>query len=277
MERETEDGDVVAPGMLLRAAREQQGLSVAECARRLRARPGQVQALEAGDLAAFGGDVYVRGFLRTYAGILGVDADEVLRRHGEDPTLRAPVLPPREPLRIRRDPPGWLLGLVGVIAVAGVLTAVLGFGGRRAPESVAPLDVAGDGGTSVPVTAEGRPEPATPRPDASAAPEEPLGPPVDVVLTFEAASWLEVLVDDVLVEPGVLVAPGETLRFGGQRTVALRLGNAGGVRVELNREALGPPGRPGEVVRLVLGPDGAVPSSGQQDAQAAAEGSATDG
>lgn len=90
----TEDGDVGSAGAILRAERERQGLSVEDCARRLRARPRQVVALEAGDLTAFGGDVYVRGFLRTYAGILGVDADEVLRRHGEDPTFRGPVLHP---------------------------------------------------------------------------------------------------------------------------------------------------------------------------------------
>lgn len=249
----TEDGDVGSAGAILRAERQRQGLSVEDCARRLRARPRQVVALEAGDLAGFGGDVYVRGFLRTYAEILGVDADEVLRRHGEDPTFRGPVLPPREPLRIRRDPPGWLIGLLGVLAVAAVLAAVLGFGGRRAPESVAPVDPTMNEGGAV---ADPTPEPSTVRPAPAPAPQEAPRPPVDVVLTFEAASWLEVLVDDVLVEPGALVASGETLRFGGQRTVALRFGNAGGVRVELNEEALGPPGRPGEVVRLLLGPDG---------------------
>lgn len=257
MEHDTEDPDAVTPGALLRSARERQGLSVEECARRLRARPGQVAALESGDLSSFGGDVYARGFLRTYARILDVDPDEVLRLHGEDATFRGPVLPPREPFRIRRDPPGWLLGLVGVLAVAGVLVAVLGLGGRRAPEAVAPLDVLDAAGTSSNgVTDDAAPAPQ--RPADRPAREEPAGPPVDVVLTFEATSWLEVLVDDVLVEPGALVPSGATLRFGGQRTVVLRLGNAGGVRVELNGEALGPPGRPGEVVRLALGPDGSI-------------------
>lgn len=132
---------------------------------------------------------------------------------------------------------------------------MLGFGGRRAPESVAPVDLTMDEGSAVAVE-DRTPEPSTARPEPAPAPEEPRRPPVDVVLTFEAASWLEVLVDDVLVEPGALVTAGETLRFSGQRTVALRFGNAGGVRVELNEVALGPPGRPGEVVRLLLGPDG---------------------
>lgn len=262
MEHVTDGPGGITPGMLLRGARERRGLSVEECARLLRARPRQVAALEAGDLSSFGGDVYVRGFLRTYAGILDVDAAEVLRLHGEDPTFRGPVLPPREPLRIRRDPPGWLIGLAGVLAVAGVLVVVLGFGGRRAPEVVAPVDVIGGAATSSAITEE--PAPPVVRPEEAPAPDGPAGPPVDVVLTFEAASWLEVLVDDVLVEPGVLVPSGSTLRFAGQDAVALRFGNAGGVRVELNSEALGPPGRPGEVIRLVLGPDGVIDPATQE-------------
>ena len=269
-EGRTDDVAPVGPepvGELLRAARERRGLSVAECARSLSARPRQIEALESGDVAGFGGDVYVRGFLRTYATLLEVDPHEVLRLHGQDPAFRGPVLPPREPLRIRRDPPGWLLGLVGVLAVAGVLVAVLGFGGRRVPEAVAPIDtVLGTAPTDVVTEDDAAP---IERPEPAPAPAAPQGPPVDVVLTFEAASWLEVLVDDVLVEPGALVPSGATLRFGGQRSVALRLGNAGGVRVELNEEALGPPGRPGEVVRLVLGPEGVL---GQDDAEGAAEG-----
>lgn len=100
--------------------------------------------------------------------------------------------------------------------------------------------------------------PAPPAPPAPQPAPEPAGPPVDVVLTFEAASWLEVLVDGVAVEPGVLVAAGETLRFGGQELVSLRLGNAGGVRVELNGEELGTAGRPGEVLRVGFGPEGPV-------------------
>ena len=245
-------------GARLRAARERRGLSIEACARSLSARPRQVEALEAGDVAGFGGDVYVRGFLRTYATLLELDPDEVLRMYGQDPAFRGPVLPPREPLRIRRDPPGWLLGLVGVLAVAGVLVAVLGFGGRRVPEAVAPSDGTLDASATDVAPDDTDDAAAVERPDPAPSPAAPEGPPVDVVLTFEASSWLEVLVDDVLVEPGALVPSGSTLRFGGQRAVALRFGNAGGVRIELNEQALGPPGRPGEVVRIVLGPDGAM-------------------
>jgi hypothetical protein len=104
------------------------------------------------------------------------------------------------------------------------------------------------------------PEPApalAPAPAPAPAPE-PVLPPVDVVLTFEAASWLEVTVDGVTEEPGMVIAAGETLRFSGQEVVSLRLGNAGGVRIELNGEDLGVAGNAGQVLRRSFGPDGPV-------------------
>jgi len=241
-------------GALLREGRERSGRTVADCAAALRARPGQIEALERGDLTTFGGEVYARGFLRSYARLVRVDADRVLQLHGDDPAFRGPVLPPREPLRLRRDPPGWLVGLTGLLVVAGVIAAVLGLGGSRVPSAVAPSDPALEApGTVLPPTAPPVERPLAPEPEP-----EPAGPPVDVVLRFEAASWLEVLVDGVPVEPGVLVAAGETLRYAGQQVVALRFGNAGGVRVELNGDELGPAGRPGQVLRVAYGPDGPV-------------------
>lgn len=249
-------------GALLRRGRLARGLDITECAARLRARPGQIEALERGDLRGFGGDVYARGFLRSYAALVGVDPREVLRLHGGDPAFRGPVLPPRETLRIRRDPPGWLVGVLGVTVVAGVVAAILGLGGSRAPESVAPSDPdAGSGAVSSPAP---RPDPQPAPTPEPAAPSTPAGPPVDVVLTFEAASWLEVLVDGVPVEPGTLVPAGETLRFGGQELVTLRLGNAGGVRVELGGRDLGPPGRSDQVVRVAYGPEGVVTPEGAE-------------
>lgn len=259
------DGPAAA-GAILRAAREQRGLTPEECAVSLRARTGQVAAMERGDLSGFGGDIYARGFLRSYARLVGVDPQEVLDLHGNDPLFAGPVLPEHAPLRLRREAPGWLLGLVGVIVVAGIITAVLGLGGRRVPPAVPPTDAALDAPAAPDVAAPVVPAPA-PDPAPTVRAPEPTGPPVDIVLIFERTSWLEVLVDDIAVvlapsETGMLVAAGETLRFSGQESVTLRLGNAGGVRVELNGEELGSAGRPGEVVRVAYGPDGVLDPDG---------------
>ena len=253
------DGPATA-GAVLRDARERAGLSVEECAAALRSRKTQVVAMEHGDLSIFGGDIYARGFLRSYAQLVGVDPHDILTLHGSDPGYSGPILPQHSTLRLRRQAPGWLLGLVGVVVVVTIVTAVLGLGGRRVPSAVPPVDVALDA-PSAPSAPAPAPTPTPPTPPPAPAPE-PVGPPVDVVMIFERTSWLEVLVDGIAVEPGLLVAAGETLRFSGQEVVTLRLGNAGGVRIELNGEELGPAGRSGEVVRIAFGPDGRLPSDG---------------
>jgi cytoskeletal protein RodZ len=245
-------------GALLREARERSGRSIAECAGALRSRATQVEALERGDLTIFGGDVYARGFLRSYARLVGVAEHEVLELHGQDPAFAAPVATAPGPMRLRRGVPGWLVALLAVVAVAGVLVTVLTFGGRRAPEVVESADP----GVDAPGAPVDAPEVSPPPPVPPPAPEPVVGPPIDLVLAFEATSWLEVLVDGLVLEPGALVRAGETLRFTGQEEIVVRFGNAGGVRVEVNGEELGALGRSGQVLRVTFGPDGLADGDG---------------
>jgi cytoskeleton protein RodZ len=248
----------VRAGALLRDARERSGRSVEDCAVALRSRAMQIHALERGDLQVFGGDVYARGFLRSYARLLGVSEREVLDLHGHDPSFGAPVATVPTPLRLRRGVPGWMLAMLAVVVVAGVLATVLTLGGRRAPEVAQSVDP----GVDAPGAAVEEPS-VVPEPSPEApAPEPAAGPPIDLVLAFEANSWLEVLVDGLVRESGVLVRAGETLRFTGQEQVVLRFGNAGGVRVEANGEDLGALGRSGQVLRVTFGPDGLVDGDG---------------
>ncbi|MHC1763755.1 MAG: helix-turn-helix domain-containing protein [Verrucomicrobiia bacterium] len=65
-------------GQRLCAAREQQGLSVADIADRTKLRSDHVRALEEGNYDVFAAPVYVRGFVRNYAGILKLDVSAVL-------------------------------------------------------------------------------------------------------------------------------------------------------------------------------------------------------
>jgi len=248
----------VRAGALLREARERSGRSQDDCAIALRSRASQIDSMERGDLTVFGGDVYARGFLRSYARLVGVEEQVVLDLHGRDPAFEAPVVSPRQPVRLRRGLPGWLVGLVAVLVLAGVLGTVLVFGGRRAPDVIGAVDP----GLDAPGATVTEPEVPAPTPPAPQRPEPVAGPPIDLVLTFEATSWLEVLADGIVVERGALVAAGETLRFTGQEQVILRFGNAGGVRVESSGEDLGALGRSGQVLRVTFGPDGLVDGNG---------------
>jgi len=62
----------------LREAREAHGISVDEVAHELHLSPEVVLALEAGDYAAMGAPVFVRGHLRSYARLVGLPADKIV-------------------------------------------------------------------------------------------------------------------------------------------------------------------------------------------------------
>ena len=64
-------------------------------------------------------------------------------------------------------------------------------------------------------------------------------------------SWVVVQVDDASPHEALL-RPGERLTWKGQEKFALTVGNAGGIRGELNGKQLAPFGTKGRVVRDIV-------------------------
>lgn len=86
------------PGAVLRAARESHGWSVEQVADSLKLAPRQVHALESEDYASLPGMPIVRGFLRSYAKLLRIDADPLLVNLGGSGLPVQSSLQPREGL-----------------------------------------------------------------------------------------------------------------------------------------------------------------------------------
>ena len=127
---------------MLRAAREQQGLSLDDVAARTRVRPALLRALEEGRYDALPGPVYTRGFLKLYARAVGLDPaavvaaweQEAQARPGSAPKPMAPKPPQRErprpwwhpdPVLQSMDPRQRLRSAVSATLVV-VLAAVVG-------------------------------------------------------------------------------------------------------------------------------------------------------
>ena len=90
--------DASSAGASLAAAREEMNLSVADVARHLKLSAAQVEALEEGAYERLPGRVFVRGFLRNYAKLLGVDPLPLLRRiEHEMPQPKVVDEPPSAP------------------------------------------------------------------------------------------------------------------------------------------------------------------------------------
>ena len=79
------------PGAILAAERERQGLAPADIAQRLHMSVWQVEALEAGDYARLPRGPFLRGFVRNYAKVLAIPAEDLLSRLAQAaPTQPAP-------------------------------------------------------------------------------------------------------------------------------------------------------------------------------------------
>ncbi len=106
-------------GQYLRDLREQRKMSVEEVSRATRVPMASVERIEADRFDELPGEVFVRGFLKSYARSLGVPPDDVLARYTASRRVAwvtpLPIAAPTKPARGRR------LG----VAVAFVLLLIL--------------------------------------------------------------------------------------------------------------------------------------------------------
>jgi len=217
-------------GPALRKARLLRGKSIEEAARETRIRADYLQALERETFEALLGDVYVRGFLRSYSTYLGLDPGKVLtiyNRHfgGPHPTLPhvapAPIRSPRSshphlPQLVRHH-----LSWAYLIGVAILVMAVFAAAGLLSRSRSAPK-------------AEG-----LGRTTPSAIPVQP--PTVMVAIRAIQPVQATVTVDGRVDFVGLL-RKGEARTFEGNHTIQVEL-QAGRVAwVTVNGHSLGRPG-----------------------------------
>ncbi len=112
-------------GRWLLQERELRGLEREEVARRSKLGPGIVSALESGDPDRMPPKAYVFGYLRSYAGVVGLDPDDVVLRWQE---VVGPESAPGT--RRARIAPQAVVGVL-VAAALAVLTGIALFGGPR--------------------------------------------------------------------------------------------------------------------------------------------------
>lgn len=93
-------------GQFLRRHREQRQMSVEEIARSTRVPMDSVTRIEANQFDELPGEVFVRGFLKSYARAVGVPAEEVLARYTASRRVAwvtpLPIASPARPARSRR-------------------------------------------------------------------------------------------------------------------------------------------------------------------------------
>jgi cytoskeleton protein RodZ len=127
-------GAVTSSGARLRAAREAAGLSLDQVAQQLKLAQRQVRALEDENFAELPGRTFSRGFLRNYARLLNLDADDLLQNLPDAaiaPSLGTPTLHstgamiaelPSAGVGKRASFARWLIPLALVACIVGAAT-----------------------------------------------------------------------------------------------------------------------------------------------------------
>lgn len=119
-----EEAVAAGPGQRLRLAREAAGLSREEVSTRLRLRLELIRALEEDDYAHLPPLAFVSGYLRSYARLLELPAEELvamLERRDESPVLVSPVMAPHQ--RRSSDWPVRVVTWLIILLLIGLLAA----------------------------------------------------------------------------------------------------------------------------------------------------------
>jgi len=265
-------------GERLRAAREAQGISVAQASADTRILPRYIVALEDGDYQHLPGDVYARGFIRNYAGYLGIGAEELIELYRVDRGSTDPIkiVATTSTPKIRGlFVPSFFGVFFVVIAFVCILYLVMNLTSTSGGSQVATGDTPTAAPTPEPLptwgtvpttaaaeqpavasqpTAQANAQPtvgiaggeiatATPTPQAQSA---PLVGSVRIAPGDHKGSWIRITTDRKVVYEGALSASA-IHDFTAQNNVRVRAGNAGVVYVTINGVEQGPLGSEGQV------------------------------
>jgi hypothetical protein len=231
-------------GPFLRSAREAKGVDLRDAAQQTRISINFLKAMEDEDFSRLPGEVFVKGFLKSYARFLDLNEEEVMRRYAERAAPAVSAAPQKaekpkavptestpapEPSRMSWEP--YLWGGLAVLAVAALLLVVVPE--RRSEQRPIGQEVSHPSGTPPLVTAEA----------GTARPEK-------LYLEIDALEDLWVLVrTDASPQKKTLLKKGETITWSADNRFLISYGGIGSARLVLNGKELTVAGPRGAVVR----------------------------
>jgi cytoskeleton protein RodZ len=244
------------PGELLAAKRNELRLTIEEVALRLKLAPRQIAALESNDFTSLPGMASVRGFIRSYAKLLELDADALLAMLSSEPNPAADPIVLRRPLPSRGFPGrryapphrhrhgssrlsglAWLvLIFVGALAYSVYRYDLVNIRGFDIP-SIGPwLSAWADRQTATPPSTAD--QPSSPSVNPIATETKAIDPSHLLELRLREDAWVEIsaLNGNKLVSR--LMKAGTTEQFDIVEPVILVIGNASGVDASLRGQTL---------------------------------------
>ncbi len=270
---ESETVEEVGLGRLLKRAREERQIELDEAFRVTRIRRHTLEALENERWDELPSQVFVKGFLKTYAEFLGLDKKMVLELYerispleGDKSELLKQVSP-----RKKRWPLMVILSLLALAFIASIMflsrenisivDKAFQYLGTQAPmgkeEGAAVREERGNQAKTDKRESLSRSESVEETDLTEAATvaqqkaENPPPPRFSLTANVRNRTWIAIYVDDQPVKE-YLFQPGDTITWTAHKGFDILVGNAGGIEFSLNGKKIGTLGAEGKVVRLQL-------------------------
>ena len=244
-------------GAKLRAAREEQGISLRQIAAATKISVAAFESLERNDVSCLPGGIFSRSFVRSYASEVGLDPDNTVRQFLEafpvdgSADTSAPADTAQRPdqflsqQRVART----ALGLVALSILVVVFLVFMGLRGEPEGDVPSPRAVLGEDRT------EGRREEVREVRVATAAPLEPPLPvtepaavgPLTIDIHPDSPCWVSLALDGQRVFSRVM-QPGEREVGEAEREIVVNVGDAGAFEYSINQQRGRLLGESGEVV-----------------------------
>ena len=244
-------------GEVLKKRREELGLSIGEVSNLLRIKAEYLSSIEADEFEKLPVAVYTTGYIRSYAAYLGIDPDPILSfytghlAHPGHATI-IPVASSKKKIPFSY----YIIPLLLLLMIP--LVYIVLRQGALYPQTKTAQSPAQSAPAVSPQQAVPLQEPLQPALRAQQSPTEQqvqTGANTDARHRLEVIAndltWVQITFGDGKTEEALL-RPGNTKTWTFPEKALLKLGNAGGVRLNLDGKDIGSPGSSGQVMTIAF-------------------------
>ena len=241
------DHESLSFGRYLQAIRLEKKVSLEKISAQTRIGLDNLLMIEQEDIEGLPAEVFVKGFLRSFAAAIGADGDVAVRRY-ESRLNVAQKIAVSEGAIGKSAPRMWWKLLISIFVLAGIMVlSIFGIaffhnrpGTEESNTQKVPADIS---------------QPADSRKDKEVDADAPAARPVaeKLVLKIDVLenTWLKVIIDEKDSTEYTLTS-GDKLDLEARSGYNLLIGNSGGVKLTLNDKPVLLSGKSGEVVNINL-------------------------
>ena len=246
-------------GDILRNKRLEKGLTLEDVSNLVKIRKKYLEALESGNYNEIPGTVYAKSFLKIYADFLGLDRFYILKRYQSEmvpeeniiipPTYYMPINNQKSKRASRTK-----LFLYIIATIIGIVLIVWGINSLRSSDTTSNIIDEKIIENPLPNNQIEPPEIEVPIEEIIVTPPKPQKithnfDKLALKIDSNAYSWISKTIDGKNTTSYTML-PNKSESFDARKSVNLRIGNASGIKINVNGFDLGNLGKSGEVIDL---------------------------